>query len=395
MYVDLNIPWPTSHLNSLLQTVATTRKGKQKATHLAAGSGPSSTSNNTLALDIWRGVSKEEQDGLREMVQCAIRLGYSVIAFNLVIPQSLDPLLLAPYFPFPSHAPPFPELDPRTVNPNNTNSKTVLQLSRLTMVMDELIAGSGKGIFGFSKSQATYLSRYSLLSAMPLDAASFAHACLSLSAPSPTGIDLISFDLGSSPKLPFHMPLSTVSNAIKHGVLFEVIYSPTTSRNSYPSHSPTGYPIQVSSTTCRRNLISVLKEIIRVTNCAKGLVISSGARKWAELRAAGDVINLLNVLGLSHEHGRNALTINPKSLVSRAMSTRLTHKGVISNPIIVSFNSSDSSSSSLPVSTTKRRDRPSDNNQPLNNNGDRLAIGQNDMDIDNNPGVEIKRIKTA
>ncbi|OAV96718.1 hypothetical protein PTTG_07674 [Puccinia triticina 1-1 BBBD Race 1] len=332
MYVDLNIPWPTSHLACLLQTTATSRKGKQKATAKSSTPGAAPSIN---ALDIWRGVSSEERDRLRELVECAIRLGYSVVAFNLVVPQSLDPLLLLPHFPFPGDAPPFPELDPRTASANGS-TKTVLQLSRLTMVMDEHVAGSGKGVFGFSKSQAGYLSRYSLLSAMPLDAASFAHACLSLSAPSPTGIDLISFDLGSSPKLPFHMPLSTVSNALKHGVLFEAIYSPTTSRNSFPAHSSTGFPVSASSATCRRNLVSVLKEIIRVTNCAKGLVVSSGAKTWAELRAAGDVINLLNVLGLSHEHGRNALATNPKSLVSRAMSTRQTHKGVISNPLIVS-----------------------------------------------------------
>lgn len=147
------------------------------------------------------------------------------------------------------------------------------------------------------------------------------------------------------------MPLSTVSNALKHGVLFEAIYSPSTSREGLQAYSPMGFPVQTSSSpNSRRNLVSVLKEIIRVTNCAKGLVVSSGARRWAELRSAGDVINLwspfssilllaplhtymrssttliicsccslrLNVMGLSHEHGRNALTTNPRSLVTRA-----------------------------------------------------------------------------
>jgi len=337
MYVDLNIPWPTSHLAYLLQTTASTRKGKQKAGNHGTGGG-----GNTATLDIWRGVSREERERMRETVDCAIRLGYSVVAFNLIIPQSLDPLLLLPHFPFNGDAPPFPELDPRTADPTH-DTKTVLQLSRLTMVMDEQVAGSGKGVFGFSKSQAGYLGRYSLLAAMPLDAASFAHACLSLSSPSPTGIDVISLELGSSPKLAFHMPLSTVSNALKHGVLMEAIYSPATSREGLQAYSPMGFPVQTTSApNARRNLVSVLKEMIRVTNCAKGLVVSSGARRWAELRSAGDVINLLNVLGLSHEHGRNALTTNPKSLVSRALSTRQTLKGVISNPLILAADSSPS-----------------------------------------------------
>ncbi|EFP87051.1 uncharacterized protein PGTG_13270 [Puccinia graminis f. sp. tritici CRL 75-36-700-3] len=378
MYVDLNIPWPTSHLTSLLQTTASTgsRKGKQKANNTTSNTNGSSSKTNTL--DIWKGVSREEREGLRETVECAIRLGYSVVAFNLVIPQSLDPLQLQPHFPFPSDAPPFPDLDPRTVE-SDGSTKTVLQLSRLTMVMDEHVAGNAKGVFGFSKSQTSYLGRYSLLSAMPLDAASFAHACLSLSAPSPTGIDLISFDLGASPKLPFIMPLSTVSNALKQGVLFEAIYSPTTSLNSFRSHSSSGLPVSASSSTCRRNLISVLKEIIRVTNCAHGLVVSSGAARWAELRAPGDVINLLNVLGISHENGRKAMTTNPKMLVSRAMSTRQTHKAVISNPVIVS--------SSSPAGASKRPLPPSDSlDPPVLVQGFKYTDTSNDKDL--------KRLKT-
>ncbi|KAA1110830.1 hypothetical protein PGT21_032534 [Puccinia graminis f. sp. tritici] len=83
-------------------------------------------------------------------------------------------------------------------------------------------------------------------------------------------------------------PLLTVSK----GVLFEAIYSPTTSLNSLHLHLSCGLPVSASSSTCRRNLISVLKEIIRVTNCAHGLVVSSGAARWAKLRALRDVINL-------------------------------------------------------------------------------------------------------
>lgn len=77
-------------------------------------------------------------------------VGYSVIAFNLVIPQCLDPLLLAASFPFPLTEPPFPDLDPRTASEETLRSgKTVLQLSRLTMVMDAKVVGGGKGVFGF------------------------------------------------------------------------------------------------------------------------------------------------------------------------------------------------------------------------------------------------------
>ncbi|KAA1122091.1 hypothetical protein PGTUg99_026676 [Puccinia graminis f. sp. tritici] len=175
------------------------------------------------------------------------------------------------------------------------------------------------------------------------------------------------------------MPLSTVSNALKQGVLFEAIYSPTTSLNSFRSHSSSGLPVSASSSTCRRNLISVLKEIIRVTNCAHGLVVSSGATRWAELRAPGDVINLLNVLGISHENGRKAMTTNPKMLVSRAMSTRQTHKAVISNPVIVS--------SSSPAGASKRPLPPCDSlDPPVLVQGFKYTDTSNDKDL--------KRLKT-
>lgn len=78
-------------------------------------------------------------------------VGYSVIAFNLIVPQNLDPTLFQSHFPFEPTQPPFPDLDPRTAPGviRNGYAKTILQLSRLTMVMDETVAGGGKGVFGF------------------------------------------------------------------------------------------------------------------------------------------------------------------------------------------------------------------------------------------------------
>lgn len=337
MYVDLNITWPTSHLSYLLPSTSNhhhhqqqqQRKSKQRSTQ------PSSL--NSDQTDVWLGVSDEERKRLRSLVDCAIRLGYSVIAFNLTIPQNLDPLLLAPHWPFTSDHPPFPDLDPRTcsIPKKNNYENTILQLSRLTMVIDENVVGGGKGVFGFSASQANYLSRYSLLAVMPLDSTAFSHACLSLSPPTPSGIDIITFDLASSPKLPFNMPLSTVSQALNHGLHFEFIYGPSTNPNQILSYSPIGFPILISSINSRKNLISGIKELIRVTKSGQGLIISSGANRWIDLRAGDDLINLCNVLGLSHEYGRKALTMNPKLVVSKAFSTRQTHKGVIPTPMVM------------------------------------------------------------
>ncbi|KNZ51256.1 hypothetical protein VP01_4020g1 [Puccinia sorghi] len=78
MYIDLNIPWPTSHLAHLLQTTASSRKGKPKAGNNATGAG-----GNTATLDIWRGVSSEERERVREMVECAIRRESAISCLTL------------------------------------------------------------------------------------------------------------------------------------------------------------------------------------------------------------------------------------------------------------------------------------------------------------------------
>lgn len=73
-------------------------------------------------------------------------VGYSTIAFNVTLPlNSYDPNTIANYVPCHSQLPAFPDLDTRTANTSN-GAKTVLQLSRLTVVLDEKsVNGGGKG----------------------------------------------------------------------------------------------------------------------------------------------------------------------------------------------------------------------------------------------------------
>ncbi|EGG04098.1 uncharacterized protein MELLADRAFT_117154 [Melampsora larici-populina 98AG31] len=364
MYADLNIPWPTTHLIHLFnqqqqQQQQSSKKGKSKSNQ--------NQSNIKETLNIWKGIEPNEKQKLRERVECAIKLGYSVIAFNLIIPQNLDPILLSSYFPFHSNEPPFPDLDPRTSTKvfKNGYHHTVLQLSRLTMVMDESVASGGKGVFGFSTSQTSYLSKYSLLSAMPLDAGSFSHACLSLSPPTASGIDIITLDLSSAPKLPFQMSLSTVSKALENNVGFEICYSPTTSSKPIKTtYSAYTFPCaSVSSSNhpnhhpVLRNFSACAKDLIRVTNRGKGLIISSGALNWNELRSADDLANFANVLGLSQDSARRTLTSHPKSIVSKAISTRQTHKGVISNPVLITITTQETQETEEKTEDQKTEDQ--------------------------------------
>lgn len=70
-------------------------------------------------------------------------VGYSTIAYNVTIPpKAFDSHTIADANPCYRAAPPFPDLDPRTAG---EGKKTVLQLSRVTVVLDETGLSGGKG----------------------------------------------------------------------------------------------------------------------------------------------------------------------------------------------------------------------------------------------------------
>lgn len=162
MYYDLNILWPyRPAVVSSTSSSSTTKKqakGKQRE-----------------AVSEKRGIdtlSEVDATELRSCVQMAIKresqmptsspltaegkanpswlsnghaVGYSTIAFNVVLPPgtfnvstvaALNPCFLA--------KPLFPELDPRTADTGKAK-KTVLQLSRLTVLLDESSLNGGKG----------------------------------------------------------------------------------------------------------------------------------------------------------------------------------------------------------------------------------------------------------
>jgi ribonuclease P/MRP protein subunit RPP1 len=72
-------------------------------------------------------------------------VGYSTIAFNVVLqPGTYDSNTVASYNPCFNAHPVFPELDSRTVDPNS-GVQGILQLSRITVMLDENSISGGKG----------------------------------------------------------------------------------------------------------------------------------------------------------------------------------------------------------------------------------------------------------
>ncbi|KAG9077417.1 hypothetical protein FRC06_008919, partial [Ceratobasidium sp. 370] len=193
------------------------------------------------------------------------------------------------------------KIDPAThVNPllSVPPRKDIVVLRRLTIILDE---GSEKG-FGLSTQHATNLASYDIIALQPTTANSFSLACLTHTQPSPTAAHIISIDAASAtPQLPFRLKLSLVRTAIRNGAAFEISYSGALA----------------SDESARRNWWAGAREVTRATK-GKGLLLTGGGQKVADLRAPLDAVNLATVLGLDQNTARNAMSLDAKSLITRA-----------------------------------------------------------------------------
>ncbi|KAF2187718.1 putative ribonuclease P complex subunit Pop2 [Zopfia rhizophila CBS 207.26] len=147
--------------------------------------------------------------------------------------------------------------------------------------------------------------QYDILAARPTDEKTLRQACDTLD------IDLISLDL--TQRFQKHFKYKMFSTALSRGVRIEICYS---------------QGILASDTTAKRNLISNVVQLIRVTR-GRGLVLSSEAKSVLGLRAPSDVINLASVWGLGQERGKEGLTKEARSVVEFSRLKRTSFKGVV------------------------------------------------------------------
>jgi ribonuclease P/MRP protein subunit RPP1 len=80
--------------------------------------------------------------------------------------------------------------------------------------------------------------------------------------------------------------------------------------------------------SARRNFIGTVVAIVRATR-GRGLVVSSGAQSVLGVRAPADVLNLLNVWGLTKESGLESLGVNPRGVVVNEGLRRTSFRGVV------------------------------------------------------------------
>nr|ASF90188.1 hypothetical protein SPAR05921 [Bartheletia paradoxa] len=267
MFYDLNVPWPIplgAGIDVKQSKKASKKKGKEPV--LEKGE-PDAISERMDPMGL---LGEEKRANLERRVEMLIHLGYSVLSFSHTVHTRIIPGVHTNPFP-PTSPAPFPHLDSRTVP---RPKRHILQLHRLTLVLDEDSFG-GNANHGITNANVSLLSTFDILAVRPLTETAFQSACLSLTALAPHSIDIISLDLASSPRLPFHLKRSTVSKALEGGAVFEICYTGAVSG-------------EIGE---RRNLIAGAREVIRITG-GKGVVLSGEVEEMMGLRGPFDVINL-------------------------------------------------------------------------------------------------------
>ncbi|RKF76100.1 putative ribonuclease P protein subunit 3 [Golovinomyces cichoracearum] len=146
---------------------------------------------------------------------------------------------------------------------------------------------------------------YDILALRPTNERAFLAACLTVSEHS-----IISLDL--TIRYPFHFKPKTLMTAVNRGIHIEICYGQCLSADSVG----------------RRNFISNTQSLIRCTK-GRGLIVSSEAANVLMCRGSPDLVNLLEVWGLSRERAMEAIGKNPRHVVVNEGIKRTGFRGVI------------------------------------------------------------------
>ncbi|EFN50831.1 hypothetical protein CHLNCDRAFT_14345, partial [Chlorella variabilis] len=115
-------------------------------------------------------------------------------------------------------------------------------------------------------------------------------------------VDLIALDL--SRRLPYRFKPSFIRAALARGVHFEICFAPA-----------------LREVGLRRQLFANALALCRETR-GRGIVVSSGARSYTELRGPLDVANLATLFGLTQQQALAAVTSAPAAVVQRSVARR-------------------------------------------------------------------------
>ncbi|CAO1621299.1 unnamed protein product [Sympodiomycopsis kandeliae] len=316
MYFDLNIPFPGPVFNTDNASAGpSTANNKNKQQQQKQP--PPQVVRNGDEVDPLKKLSNAQRDQVRLRAEDLNRMGYSVIAFNHIVTSRLDPSIH--HNPFSNVRDTLPDgslststsLVPTASRPVFPSLPSLTQLQRLTLILDAASEGKSGMASGLGPGASNLcLQSYDLLAVQPTTSNTFTTTCLTHTELKPTGpsFDIVSLDLSSTPRLPFHLKRSTIGKVLENGAVFEITYSP-----ALPGHNQ---EIRL------RNLISNTRDLLRITNGGKGLILSSAASTIMGLRNPTDVMNLATLFGFSSSLARDAVSDTCSRLWKRAQSRR-------------------------------------------------------------------------
>lgn len=204
-------------------------------------------------------------------------MGYTTVALSQTVSGKLPPNLTPPAAP--ANVP-----------------KSLKLLTRLNLILSD----------PSQNQRLTSLTQtYDLVALRPTNEKSLLNACTNLEC------DLISLDL--SERFPFHFKFKMLSAAIERGIRLEICYGPG---------------ITGSGLDSRRNLIGNAMSLIRASR-ARGIIVSSEARRALGIRAPWDVINMACVWGLPQERGKEAICEETRKVTALAKLKRTSWRGAI------------------------------------------------------------------
>ncbi|XP_049849021.1 uncharacterized protein LOC126317086 [Schistocerca gregaria] len=176
------------------------------------------------------------------------------------------------------------------------HGKTLKQFKRLTLVLNE----DGQ-VQLISSNNARALKNWDIVAVQPCTEKIFLQCVQS------SYVDLITFNVQEKP---FRIQRSVAKQAIDRGIHFEINISQIL---LYPKS--------------RKAAMTNARRIVEAT-LGRNIIITSGADQVTGLRSPHDLANLGLFLGLGAASCKEALTTNPKKLISHA-ATRKTFKGIL------------------------------------------------------------------
>ncbi|XP_013790318.1 ribonuclease P protein subunit p30-like [Limulus polyphemus] len=234
---------------------------------------------------------REEEKISIQKVRMAIKLGFEVVALNVIVDgQQMEGKNLK----IPE--PPVIKLGDFEMAEVKVAGKTFQVKSRLTCVVSDT-------------NQCHHLTRsplakkYDILAVQPMNEKIFQHVCGNME------VDIICLDLAS--RLPFTLKREQVGQASTRGMFFEIQYAPC-----------------LKDRIARRNTISNSRILTQLTNKVN-IIISSGSSQVMDLRSCFDAANLGLLFDLPENKCKEAVWSNCKKVLSQAVSRKLPGKGVL------------------------------------------------------------------